>query len=57
MTRQISIGERGTRGLATYVQLFVAIASANDVRVDAAQPHIRGSATLLGMMLRCPTKR
>lgn len=57
VTRQISIGERGTRGLATYVQLFVAIASANDVRADAAQPHIRGSATLLGMMLRCPTKR
>lgn len=34
--RQIPMGERGTRGLATYVQLFVAIASANDVRVDAA---------------------
>ncbi|RDI45309.1 DUF2786 domain-containing protein [Nocardia mexicana] len=34
--RQIHLGEPGTRGLSTYVLLFVAIARANDVRVDAA---------------------
>ena len=34
--RTISIGEAGTRGLRTYVQLFVVIASANDVRCDVA---------------------
>ncbi|HEU0190506.1 MAG TPA: DUF2786 domain-containing protein [Mycobacterium sp.] len=34
--RTITIGEPGTRGLRTYVQLFVVIASANDVRCDVA---------------------
>ncbi|MFT4201328.1 DUF2786 domain-containing protein, partial [Gordonia sp. (in: high G+C Gram-positive bacteria)] len=34
--RQITIGEAGKRGLRTYVQLFVAIARANDVTVDVA---------------------
>nr|WP_036508474.1 DUF2786 domain-containing protein [Nocardia aobensis] len=34
--RRIEIGAKGTKGLATYVALFVAIAHANDVRVDAA---------------------
>lgn len=34
--RAISIGEPGKRGLRTYVQLFVAIARANDVRCDVA---------------------
>jgi hypothetical protein len=36
ITRQIAIGEAGKRGLKTYVQLFVAIARANDVTVDVA---------------------
>lgn len=36
ITRQISIGEAGRRGLRTYVQLFVAIAAANDLTVDVA---------------------
>ncbi|MBY4575597.1 hypothetical protein ACN94_18750 [Gordonia paraffinivorans] len=36
ISRQIKIGEPGKRGLRTYVQLFVAIASANDVTVDVA---------------------
>lgn len=36
IARQITIGERGTRGLATYVRLFLAISGANDVRVDIA---------------------
>ncbi|MGV9480698.1 DUF2786 domain-containing protein [Gordonia aichiensis] len=36
ITRQIAIGETGKRGLKTYVQLFVAIARANDVTVDVA---------------------
>ncbi|MBF6546787.1 DUF2786 domain-containing protein [Nocardia brasiliensis] len=35
--RMIPIGEPGKRGLRTYVQLFVAIASANDVRCDVAR--------------------
>ncbi|MFI6871210.1 DUF2786 domain-containing protein [Nocardia sp. NPDC050406] len=35
--RVISIGEPGKKGLRTYVQLFVAIASANDVRCDVAR--------------------
>lgn len=35
--RIIPIGEPGKRGLRTYVQLFVAIASANDVRCDVAR--------------------
>lgn len=33
----IPIGEAGKRGLRTYVQLFVAIAAANDVRCDVAR--------------------
>ncbi|MGW5522390.1 DUF2786 domain-containing protein [Gordonia sp. NPDC003950] len=36
VSRQIAIGEPGKRGLKTYVQLFVAIARANDVTVDVA---------------------
>ncbi|MBD0861968.1 DUF2786 domain-containing protein [Gordonia sp. zg691] len=36
ISRQIAIGEPGKRGLRTYVQLFVAIAAANDVTVDVA---------------------
>ncbi|MGY2116664.1 DUF2786 domain-containing protein [Nocardia gipuzkoensis] len=35
--RQITIGEPGTRGLSTYVQLFLVIAGPNDVRVDIAR--------------------
>lgn len=35
--RAIPIGEPGKRGLRTYVQLFVAIASANDVKCDVAR--------------------
>ena len=34
--RTITIGEAGTKGLRTYVQLFVAIAMANDVKCDVA---------------------
>src|SRR6201996_7786023 len=34
--RTITIGSAGTRGLRTYVQLFVVIAHANDVRCDVA---------------------
>jgi len=34
--RTITIGAAGTRGLRTYVQLFVLIAGANDVRCDVA---------------------
>src|SRR5580692_11981448 len=34
--RTITIGAAGTRGLRTYVQLFVGIAVANDVRCDVA---------------------
>jgi hypothetical protein len=34
--RTITIGNAGTRGLRTYVQLFAAIAAANDVTVDVA---------------------
>ncbi|RMI34403.1 DUF2786 domain-containing protein [Nocardia stercoris] len=33
----VPIGEPGKRGLRTYVQLFVAIASANDVQCDVAR--------------------
>lgn len=36
ISRHIAIGEVGKRGLKTYVQLFVAIARANDVTVDVA---------------------
>ena len=35
-TRTITIGEPGSRGLRTYVQLFAGIATANDVRCDVA---------------------
>ena len=35
-TRMVHIGERGKKGLRTYVQLFSEIARANDVRVDIA---------------------
>lgn len=35
--RIIAIGEPGRKGLRTYVQLFVAIAHANDVRCDVAR--------------------
>jgi hypothetical protein len=34
--RTITIGNAGTKGLRTYVQLFAVIAAANDVRVDVA---------------------
>jgi hypothetical protein len=34
--RTVSIGDAGTRGLRTYVQLFVGIAHANDVKCDVA---------------------
>ena len=34
--RTITIGDAGTRGLRTYVQLFVGIAAANDVKCDVA---------------------
>jgi Protein of unknown function (DUF2786) len=34
--RTITIGNAGTKGLRTYVQLFVLIASANDVKCDIA---------------------
>ncbi|MET9200363.1 DUF2786 domain-containing protein [Gordonia sp. NPDC003585] len=36
ISRQVVLGEPGKRGLRTYVQLFVAIARANDVTVDVA---------------------
>ena len=36
MQRTITIGDAGTQGLRTYVQLFVLIASANDVKCDVA---------------------
>lgn len=36
ISRQVTIGEAGKRGLRTYVLLFVAIAHANDVKVDVA---------------------
>lgn len=35
--RMIHIGEPGKKGLRTYVQLFVVIAAANDVRCDVAR--------------------
>jgi hypothetical protein len=34
--RTITIGQPGAKGLRTYVQLFVLVASANDVRCDVA---------------------
>ena len=36
MQRSITIGNAGTKGLRTYVQLFAVIAAANDVKVDVA---------------------
>lgn len=36
VTRQVTIGEKGKRGLKTYVQLFVQIGRANDLTVDVA---------------------
>ena len=36
ITRQVTIGTAGKRGLRTYVQLFVQIARANDVTCDVA---------------------
>ncbi len=36
MQRTITIGNAGSRGLRTYVQLFVLIANANDVKCDIA---------------------
>ena len=36
MQRTITIGDAGTKGLRTYVQLFAVIAAANDVRCDVA---------------------
>jgi hypothetical protein len=35
--RSVSIGEPGTRGLRTYVELFLAISHANDIKCDIAQ--------------------
>src|ERR1700752_336650 len=34
--RTITIGNKGAKGLRTYVQLFAVIAAANDVKVDVA---------------------
>jgi len=39
--REIVIGARGKRGLRTYVQLFLRIAQANDVRCDVASNSTR----------------
>ncbi len=39
--RTIEIGERGKRGLKTYVKLFLAIGHANDVTCDIAQDSTR----------------
>lgn len=36
ITRQVTIGAAGKRGLRTYVQLFVQIAQANDITCDVA---------------------
>jgi hypothetical protein len=36
LQRTITIGQPGAKGLRTYVQLFVLVASANDVRCDVA---------------------
>ncbi|MET0476130.1 MAG: DUF2786 domain-containing protein [Mycobacterium sp.] len=36
LQRTVTIGEAGSKGLRTYVQLFVAIAMANDVKCDVA---------------------
>ncbi|WP_062995125.1 DUF2786 domain-containing protein [Nocardia mikamii] len=37
MQKVVAIGESGKKGLRTYVQLFVAIAAANDVRCDVTR--------------------
>lgn len=37
VARTIEIGQPGRRGLATYVELFCAIAAANDIRCDVAR--------------------
>ena len=39
--REVLIGENGKRGLRTYVELFLAIARANDVRCDIARDSTR----------------
>lgn len=39
--REVVVGEAGKRGLRTYVELFVAIAQANDVRCDVARNSTR----------------
>ncbi len=39
--REVLIGESGKRGLRTYVELFLAIARANDVRCDVARDSTR----------------
>lgn len=39
--REVLIGEAGRRGLRTYVELFVAIAAANDVTCDVARNSTR----------------
>jgi len=39
--REVVIGEHGRRGLRTYVELFLAIARANDVRCDIARDSTR----------------
>ncbi|UEA61499.1 DUF2786 domain-containing protein [Gordonia otitidis] len=36
LSRRIAVGEKGKRGLRTFVELFLAIARANDVQVDIA---------------------
>jgi hypothetical protein len=50
--RTITIGEPGTRGLRTYVQLFVVIAMANDVKCDVASNSTFVYAGLLVQMVR-----
>jgi hypothetical protein len=39
--REVMIGESGKRGLRTYVELFLAIARANDIRCDIARDSTR----------------
>ena len=39
--REVVIGESGKRGLRTYVELFLAIARANDIRCDIARDSTR----------------
>lgn len=40
-SREVVIGEAGRRGLRTYVELFVAIAAANDITCDVARNSTR----------------